>query len=102
MDLTKSKKMKKDRRKFIKKATGITVATSTASILPFNLFASGRTKPNETVKIGLIGCNKRGYNVLEQHLKIPNVHCAALCDIDENVLNEKSEHLTKNHELLFL
>ncbi len=97
MDITKSKNMKTNRRQFIKKASGITVATGATSILPFNLFASGRTKPNETVNIGLIGCHKRGYNVLEQHLKIPNVHCVALCDIDENVLNEKSEHLTKNH-----
>ncbi|MEM1137100.1 MAG: Gfo/Idh/MocA family oxidoreductase [Bacteroidota bacterium] len=81
--------MKIDRRKFIKHSAKVTAVSGVATTLPFNLFSSGRTKPNDTVNIGLIGCKSRGFHVLEQHLKLSNVHCSAVCDVDEQLMVEK-------------
>lgn len=54
-----------------------------------------RKSANEKVVVGLIGCNSMGYGILNHALNQPNVECAALCDIDENVLNRRAEDVLK-------
>ena len=51
--------------------------------------------PSDTINIGLIGCRNMGYGDLQQHLANPGVNCVALCDVDENVINEKAADLKK-------
>ena len=53
---------------------------------------------NDQVNLGVIGCNKRGFRVLRQHLAIGGVNCVALCDIDEGVLADKSRILEAEFE----
>lgn len=46
---------------------------------------------NDTVNVALIGCRGHGYSrILSSHLKLPNVQCVALCDVDQNVLDERT------------
>ncbi len=43
--------------------------------------------------MGLIGCRSRGWSDLQGFSKNPEVECIALCDMDEAVLNKRSEEL---------
>lgn len=87
-----------DRRKFISNTVlttaGIGMTLNDVIRIP-STSTSTSTSPSDTVNIGLIGCRNMGYGDLQQHLSNPGVNCVALCDIDENVLNEKAADLKK-------
>ncbi len=60
--------------------------TLPGSVLAQNL---SNLSANESLNIALIGCKGMGWANLQAHLKIDNVNCVALADIDENVLEER-------------
>jgi len=77
-----------NRQKFIKTSTLLA-----ASALFFK-----RTKvlaDSKKIRIGVIGVNGMGWSNLTAILKNTNVVCTALCDIDENVLNNRVSELKK-------
>ena len=46
-------------------------------------------RANDKLVCGVIGVNGMGFSDLETFLHQPNTECAALCDVDENVLNKR-------------
>jgi predicted dehydrogenase len=60
-------------------------------------FASvrARSSANDKISVALIGCRGMGWYNLTDFLKQPDTECVALCDIDQGVLNDKSEQLQK-------
>lgn len=76
------------RRKFIKTIGGATLATGLSSV---NTIGSSQT--NETIKVGLIGCNSMGFADLNSFLKNEGTECIALCDVDENVLRKRADEI---------
>lgn len=44
---------------------------------------------NEKMVCGLIGAKGMGFSNLQAFLRQPNTECAAICDVDENVLNQR-------------
>ncbi|MGO3305998.1 MAG: Gfo/Idh/MocA family protein, partial [Sphingobacterium sp.] len=48
---------------------------------------------NKTIRVGAIGLKGMGWNNLQAILKVPDVTCVAICDIDDLVLNERSKEL---------
>lgn len=59
----------------------------------YALFNSRRSA-NDRILVGLIGCAGMGWPNLENILEADdNVECAALCDVDENVLNRRAAEL---------
>jgi predicted dehydrogenase len=54
--------------------------------LPAALKASALPSQNDTVRVAVVGFNGRGRAHISAYSKIPNVEVAALCDIDESVL----------------
>jgi predicted dehydrogenase len=44
---------------------------------------------NEKVVCGLIGAKGMGFSDLKAFLSQPNTECAAICDVDENILNQR-------------
>jgi predicted dehydrogenase len=50
----------------------------------------GLASPNDTVRIACVGLRSRGKDHLNAYLKMPNVEIAAVCDIDESILNERA------------
>src|SRR5690606_34015355 len=54
-------------------------------------------KSAELIKVGLIGVNGMGWSDLNAILKVENVTCTALCDVDENVLDRRGEELAKRN-----
>lgn len=84
--------MKLTRRTFVQKSAA---AAAGLSVLPLSGW-TGRAAPSDTLRVGLIGCRNMGFGILEHHLKNKDVVCTALCDVDENVLNDKAAAVEKN------
>ena len=79
--------MKRTRRRFIQDSSKAIVGMSaTASLGPL----SRRVAASDKIVVGVIGCNGMGFSDLRSLLKIDEVECGALCDVDENVLNERA------------
>src|SRR5690606_19957912 len=49
------------------------------------------------IRVGLIGVYGMGWANLNAILKVPGVQCTALCDVDENVLNNRVAELKKQN-----
>ncbi|MGQ9620171.1 MAG: Gfo/Idh/MocA family protein [Bacteroidales bacterium] len=85
--------MKPNRRTFIKTAS----AFAAASVIPFEAFTIGRSgiAPSDKIRVALIGGNSMGWNDLASFLKNKEVECVALCDVDRNVLNRRTDDVEK-------
>ena len=55
--------------------------------LPVALKASALQSPNNTVRVAVVGFNGRGKAHISAYLKMPNVEIAALCDVDQSVVD---------------
>lgn len=75
------------RRTFIARSASFAAATA------FSPLVKAGISQNDKIAIALIGCNGMGWYNLTDHLKFPEVECAALCDVDENVLNRRAAEL---------
>jgi predicted dehydrogenase len=51
--------------------------------------------PNNTVRIGIIGCNGRGKDHIAGYLAVPNCEIAYVCDVDTKVLERGLELVGK-------
>jgi predicted dehydrogenase len=81
--------MKLSRRKFLANSGALVAG---ATIFPHEILSArqGRRSPNDKIQVGLIGCKGMGWSNLQQHLKIPQVECIGLADVDQSVLDERS------------
>ncbi len=74
-----------DRRNFIKNTTVVAAAVG----LTASSAVSSCIGANEKLVCGLIGANGMGWADLQAFLGQKNTECAAICDVDENVLNRR-------------
>jgi predicted dehydrogenase len=74
-----------NRRSFIKKSALATAGVGAAASLPL----ASCMGANEKLVCGLIGAKGMGFADLQAFLRQPNTECAAICDVDENVLNQR-------------
>ena len=79
----------KPRRKFIKQLGAATLATGISKIAQST--NSMPSKEAERIQVGLVGCRGMGWADLSSMLKNEGVQCAALCDVDENILNKRAD-----------
>jgi predicted dehydrogenase len=82
--------MKHTRRDFIQKTSSLVAAASLGPMISY-----GSISGNEKLTVGLIGCKGMGFYNLEDHLRVPGIECAALCDVDENILNARAADVQK-------
>src|SRR3989339_1366070 len=59
--------------------------------------ATQKVAPSDQINIALIGCRSMGFGDLKNHLNIPGVNCIGLCDIDQNILNDKAAEILKTY-----
>jgi len=78
------------RRNFLK-----TTAAAAVVLPAMNAGALGRTSANDQLNVALIGCRNMGWGDLSDMLLINGVECVALCDIDQSILNARTEELVK-------
>ena len=86
------------RRKFLNDNAKLLAGAGVAALAPLPLFSAIQQKPysaNEKIKIGLIGAKNMGFGNLENALKQPGVECIGLCDVDENILAQRSADVEK-------
>jgi predicted dehydrogenase len=82
-----------NRRRFL---TQTSLASGTMLWLP-NTEAKPRERAsaNEKIVIGVIGCNNMGNGIMNHALNQPNVACAAICDLDNNIAAKRAEEVFK-------
>ena len=51
--------------------------------------------PNDTVRVACVGVRAQGHEHIRRYAKMPNVQIAAVCDIDESVLNARLDEIEK-------
>jgi predicted dehydrogenase len=85
--------MTSTRRNFIKTAS----LFATGSVLSLDALAKARMNvaPSDKINVALVGGNSMGWSDLESFLKNPEVECVALCDVDRNVLNLRTDDILK-------
>jgi len=74
-----------------------TMAITGFGLMPGIVKANSPIAVNDKINVGLIGCRNRGFNVLKSFLNSGEVNCLGLCDVDENILNEKAQILKKEY-----
>jgi len=52
--------------------------------------------PNDTVRVAIAGLRGRGKDHIQEYFRLQNVEIAALCDIDESVLNKAVSHVEEH------
>ena len=83
-----------NRRSFIQKTVLATAGIGMASGISSRLYANLRGA-NEKLVCGLIGAKGMGMTDLRAFLRIPGTACGAICDVDENVLEERLAEVEK-------
>jgi len=84
------------RRNFIQRSATLSTGALIASSFPVSSLAKGPNRSvNEKLVAALIGCNGMGFADLQAFLRQPDTECAALCDVDENVLNRRIADVEK-------
>lgn len=90
--------MKSNRREFIRKSTIAGMSAVGLSITGSNLLAGqdekGKNRKNENdgiVRAGFIGVGSRGRSHVHDTLSIPNVEIVAICDIQQNSIDEANK-----------
>src|SRR5690606_5314829 len=89
--------MNTSRRKFLEQGGLLAGAAGASALFPMELLAGIRRQvaPSDRLNVGLIGCNGMGFADLSSMLKRSEVTCAALCDVDQNVLSRRAADLAK-------
>lgn len=75
------------RREFVKTSATAAAAVAAVSMVPG--IVSCANKASNKLVIGTIGLNGMGMSDLNAFLRQPNVECAAICDVDQGVLNRR-------------
>ncbi|MES2775875.1 MAG: Gfo/Idh/MocA family oxidoreductase [Bacteroidota bacterium] len=85
------------RRNFLRNTTIATVGAGITASVPMEVLASLRKRisPGKKINVGLIGCKGQGWSNLTSMLKLPEVNCVALCDIDDAILEGRKADLEK-------
>jgi len=79
--------MQSNRRNFIRRSAAATAAIGLSSLFP--TVKAGILGANEKLVCGVIGVNGMGFADLKAFLNQPQTECAALCDVDDNVLQKR-------------
>jgi predicted dehydrogenase len=89
----RTKQMK--RRDFIRTSTVLSAGVSVATLLKPGIL-SAAVPPSDKVNVALIGCRGKGFGILKDHLKYDDVNCVAMCDVDQNILDDRIAEVRKD------
>jgi predicted dehydrogenase len=84
------------RRQFLTQTSKLLAGASLASVPVTETFSKqGQMPASDKLTVALIGCKNMGWANLNSILKNPEVSCAALCDIDDSILNNRAAEIEK-------
>ena len=86
-----------DRRSFLKNTAITVLGSGIVAAVPMEVLAAIRKKvaPSDAIRVGVIGARGQGWSNLTSMLRLSEVQCVALCDIDQNVLSNRRSDLQK-------
>jgi predicted dehydrogenase len=67
------------------------LASAAAGLARRSMLAS----PNDTVRVACVGVRSQGRAHIRSYSKMPNVEIAAVCDVDESILNARLDDIEK-------
>jgi predicted dehydrogenase len=86
------------RRNFIRKSSAAIAGAGIFGSTALEPFAGSRAiSQNDKVNVALIGAKGMGWSDLQSFMKNPEVNVVALCDVDENVTNQRVAELAKTN-----
>ncbi|EON75317.1 Oxidoreductase [Lunatimonas lonarensis] len=59
-------------------------------------WAGSTISTNDRIRVGVIGCRNKGYNVLREILRTGRAVCLGMCDVDDEVLQRRAAELKKD------
>ena len=74
----------KNRRDFLKNSTILTTGLLVPNFWEYN----DKSKNNQDINIGVIGCRSMGTTNLKDFLVLPEIQCVAICDLDPEMLKK--------------
>ena len=85
------------RRKFIQNGLLLSAGLSLPGMIHADTLSALNKKiaPSDQLNFAVIGCKGMGWSNMNAHLKMPNVNCVAIADIDQSVLDQRSEDVNK-------
>lgn len=92
------------RRDFLQMTAAAAGGTAVVTAAPALASIGRKASANEQIRVGVVGCNGMGFSNLRSILKISEVSCAALCDVDRNVLEKRAgevEEMTGSRPALY-
>ena len=89
--------MQHNRRNFIKKSSLALAGSGAAFLFPMELLGAMRRPvgANDLIGVGVIGCKGMGFSDLTSMLKMNDTQVVALCDVDKNILESRTDDLEK-------
>ena len=82
------------RRRFLSDTTAAVAGASTASLFPTAIRTNAQgVSPSDKIVVGVIGCKGMGFSDVRSLLRMDEVECGALCDVDSNVLQERAGNI---------
>jgi predicted dehydrogenase len=87
------------RKEFLFTSGKVLAGLGASSLIPAGSFSILSNKsPNDQIVCGLIGCKGMGWTNQRELLRADdNITCGALCDVDQNVLNERASEFENDH-----
>jgi predicted dehydrogenase len=82
------------RREFIQQTSITAAGIGLTGAFPLRPILS-RVSAADKINVGLIGCRSMGFGILKHALGFGDVQCVAICDVDQNVINERKADLEK-------
>ncbi len=89
--------MKESRRKFIKNSSVLSFGGILGAGMPLEAIAKMRNNisANEKINFAIIGCKGQGWSNMRSILKNSEANCIGLCDVDKDVLDNRSNDVEK-------
>lgn len=82
-----------NRRKFIAQSALGAAGVGLTSMMPGYVYGKP-VSPSDKINVALIGCRNMGFGIFQHALSNPDVNAVAMCDIDQNVLNERANEVS--------
>lgn len=76
------------RRKFLEKAGKVSLSTTALTSVLASAAPRKTNRSRERIRVGLIGCGGQGKSDLAAFLRLPDVECPAVADVDDRHLAE--------------
>ena len=86
--------MNTSRRQFLTDSSKTLASFSLGPLVASSLI-SNKGSANDKINVALIGAKSQGFADLRQALKQANVECVAICDIDDAILNQRVDEVSR-------